>query len=84
MNKEQIIADLNELFKQRKEFYAFFDAKIPKKEGLNIFDFEKLDDANLRDFHKLFHRYDYAIRKLLPRIYKAYDIDMDKDLSKDF
>lgn len=38
---------------------------------------------NLRQIYTLFHKYDYAIRKLLPSIYKAYKIDT-KDLKSDF
>lgn len=39
---------------------------------------------NLEQIYKLFYNYDYGIRKLLPNLYKAYDIDIEKDLSKDF
>ncbi len=111
--KDKIIGDLNALFKTRGEFYAFFDAKIPKFAGTELFDFKALrakneensanlissrgesgensanstqsvDNVNLEQIYKLFHHYDYAIRKLLPSIYKAYEIDSEKDLSKDF
>ena len=40
--------------------------------------------VDLEQIYKLFYHYDYAIRKLLPSIYKAYKIDTEKDLSKDF
>lgn len=39
---------------------------------------------NLEQIYTLFYHYDYAIRKLLPSLYKAYEIDSEKDLSKDF
>lgn len=40
--------------------------------------------VDLEQIYKLFYHYDYAIRKLLPSVYKAYKIDTEKDLSKDF
>ena len=40
--------------------------------------------VNLEQIYKLFYHYDYAIRKLLPSLYKAYEIDSERDLSKDF
>ena len=114
--KDKIINDLNALFKARAEFYAFFDAYIPKVGQTAVFDFAKLHSAssidgansahkqtdtnsagedlnsntnsnqspNLEQIYKLFYNYDYGIRKLLPNLYKAYEIDTEKDLSKDF
>ena len=141
--KDKIIGDLNTLFRARAEFYAFFDAQIPKFAGTQLFDFKALranssafetsengenvansacgaasgekcvenltnsisncgengensvnlvssrgensaQSVNLEQIYKLFHHYDYAIRKLLPSIYKAYEIDSERDLSKDF
>ena len=133
--KDKVIGDLNALFKARGDFYAFFDAKIPKVGQTAVFDFEALkkskmprgealkgsensacntalktplkkgensacgvaetlknstlgtaDDENidLECIYRLFYHYDYAIRKLLPSIYKAYKIDSERDLSKDF
>ncbi len=105
--KDKIINDLNTLFKARAEFYAFFDAHIPKVGQTAVFDFAKLHSAssineansagenlnsntnsnqspNLEQIYKLFYNYDYGIRKLLPNLYKAYEIDTEKDLSKDF
>lgn len=84
MSKDEIIADLNKLFAARSKFYAFFDANLPKLKNTDVFDFDSLEDANLKDAYKFFHHYDYAIRKLLPAIYEKFDIDMDKDLKKDF
>lgn len=140
--KDKIIGDLNALFRARAEFYAFFDAQIPKFAGTQLFDFKALrasgsafetsengenvanstcgaasgekcgenlanlvssrgkndknltnsaansaqsvDNVDLEQIYRLFHHYDYAIRKLLPSIYKAYEIDSERDLSKDF
>ena len=82
MKKDEIIADLNKLFSARSKFYAFFDANLPKVKNTDVFDYSS--DENLKDAYKLFHHYDYAIRKLLPSLYEKFDIDMDKDLKKDF
>lgn len=87
--KEKIINDLNALFKARAEFYSFFDAHIPKIAHTDVFDFDKLkvlntdNLAHLERIYTLFYHYDYAIRKLLPKLYKAYEIDSE-DLAKDF
>ena len=117
--KDKVIGDLNALFKARGDFYAFFDAKIPKVGQTAVFDFEALkkskmpcgealkkdensacgvdetlknsahstandESVDLECIYRLFYHYDYAIRKLLPSIYKAYKIDSERDLSKDF
>ena len=148
--KDKVIGDLNALFKARGDFYAFFDAKIPKVGQTAVFDFEALKKSNLpcgkalkgsqnsafetlkkgknsacntdlkeargtplkkgensacgvdetlnnstlgtaddesvdlECIYRLFYHYDYAIRKLLPSLYKAYKIDSERDLSKDF
>lgn len=87
--KEKIINDLNALFKARAEFYGFFDTHIPKIAHTTVFDFDKLKALNadnlahLEQIYTLFYHYDYAIRKLLPKLYKAYEIDSE-DLAKDF
>lgn len=84
MSKEKIITELNALFKARAEFYAFFDAHIPKIGKSSVFDFAKAKESNLEQVYKHFYMYDYAIRKLLPSVYELYEIDSEKDLSKDF
>lgn len=84
MSKEKIINELNALFKARSEFYAFFDAQIPKIAKSEVFDFAKAKEANLEQVYQRFYHYDYAIRRLLPSLYKAYEIDSEKDLNKDF
>lgn len=82
--KDKIVDDLNALFKARTEFYAFFDAHIPKVEQTAVFDFAKAKQINAQQVYERFYHYDYAIRKLLPSLYKAYKIDSEKDLNKDF
>lgn len=81
--KEKVIANLNELFAARAEFYAYFDENVKKIGSTEVFDFDSAD-AKFKDFYTHFYKFDYAIRKLLPSLYKAYEIDSEKDLSKDF
>ena len=45
--KDKIIGDLNALFKARGDFYAFFDAKIPKVGQTAVFDFEALKKSKM-------------------------------------
>ncbi|WP_297194167.1 CmeU family protein [uncultured Campylobacter sp.] len=84
MDKDKIVGNLNSLFEIRKDFYNFFDTHMPKIENTDVFDFKNSKPLNAEEVYKLFNKYDYAIRKLLPSIYKAYEIDMEKDLKKDF
>lgn len=74
---------MNALFKQRTMFYAFFDEHIAKIPNSDVFDFDKAPNLQAKEVYKQFYHFDYAIRKLLPAIYKAYEIT-DEDLKKDF
>lgn len=82
--KEKIVENLNVFFTQRVKIYEFFDINIPKLANTELYDFSKLENKELEAMYKLFHHYDYAVRKLLPSLYGAYEIDVDKDLKKDF
>lgn len=84
MDKEKIVENLNALFKQRAEFYAFFDKNIKKLKDTDIFDFKDTQNLNAQEVYKCFYHFDYAMRKLFPAIFKAYEINPSKDLSKDF
>ncbi|MBM0636809.1 hypothetical protein LNU06_01335 [Campylobacter sp. VicNov18] len=83
MDKTKIVENLNALFKQRAEFYSYFDKNIPKIKNTEVFDFKSAKDLNPEELYKQFYHFDYAIRKLLPAIYKAYEIT-DEDLNRDF
>ncbi|EIA0022711.1 hypothetical protein ACLU5X_001950, partial [Campylobacter jejuni] len=48
-----------------------------------VFDFKNAKNLNPEEVYKQFYHFDYAIRKLLPAIYKVYEIT-DADLDKDF
>lgn len=83
MDKAKIVQNLNTLFKQRAEFYSYFDKNIAKINNTEVFDFKSAKNLNPEEVYKQFYHFDYAIRKLLPAIYKAYEIT-DVDLDKDF
>ncbi|ECL1829522.1 hypothetical protein FSM15_04005 [Campylobacter jejuni] len=83
MDKAKIVQNLNVLFKQRAEFYSYFDENIAKINNTEVFDFKNAKNLNPEEVYKQFYHFDYAIRKLLPAIYKAYEIT-DADLDKDF
>ncbi|HFW6661054.1 TPA: CmeU family protein [Campylobacter jejuni] len=83
MDKAKIVQNLNALFKQRAEFYSYFDENITKINNTEVFDFKNAKNLNPEEVYKQFYHFDYAIRKLLPAIYKAYEIT-DADLDKDF
>ncbi|EAI9055366.1 hypothetical protein C0881_06165 [Campylobacter jejuni] len=83
MDKAKIVQNLNALFKQRAEFYSYFDENIAKINNTEVFDLKNAKNLNPEEVYKQFYHFDYAIRKLLPAIYKAYEIT-DADLDKDF
>ncbi|EOH4181088.1 CmeU family protein [Campylobacter jejuni] len=83
MDKAKIVQNLNALFKQRAEFDSYFDENIAKINNTEVFDFKNAKNLNPEEVYKQFYHFDYAIRKLLPAIYKAYEIT-DADLDKDF
>ncbi|HEF1643473.1 TPA: hypothetical protein R8T94_001019 [Campylobacter jejuni] len=83
MDKAKIVQKLNALFKQRAEFYSYFDENIAKINDTEVFDFKNAKNLNPEEVYKQFYHFDYAIRKLLPAIYKVYEIT-DTDLDKDF
>ena len=83
MDKAKIVQNLNALFKQRAEFYSYFDENIAKINDTEVFDYKNAKNLNPEEVYKQFYHFDYAIRKLLPAIYKVYEIT-DTDLDKDF
>lgn len=56
---------------------------LPKSMDTEVFDFKNAKNLNPEEVYKQFYHFDYAIRKLLPAIYKVYEIT-DTDLDKDF
>lgn len=72
--KEILEVQIRELLKARGEFFDFLDAKIPRKNGTDVFDFKQCEDDNLKAVYAKFYSYDYAIRRLLPYVYEAYGV----------
>ncbi|MDA3056167.1 MULTISPECIES: CmeU family protein [unclassified Campylobacter] len=75
MEKSQIVKEnIEKLLDNRAEFYALFDEKIPKFGDTDVFDFKNAKDCDIKEIYEKFHKYDYAIRKLLPYLYEAYGV----------
>ncbi|EPV6929878.1 CmeU family protein, partial [Campylobacter upsaliensis] len=53
---------------------------LSKKENIDAFDFSKKNELNAEEIYKRFYHFDYAMRKLLPPLFKAYEIHPAKDL----
>lgn len=81
MDKIKVIEDINALFKQRMECYNFFDKNLNKIKGTEAFDFNENKALDAKEVYTQFYHFDYAIRKLMPAIFKAYEIDPNKDLN---
>lgn len=69
MSKENLRQNLDEVFKNRDEFFAMLDRYIPKKPNSNIFDFDKVEDKSLKEVYEKFYAYDYSVRKLMPDLF---------------
>ncbi|MDL0088477.1 CmeU family protein [Campylobacter gastrosuis] len=65
---------LKEIFKARDEFFKLLDQNVPKINGTEVFDFKNAKSVDLKDVYAKFYAYDYSVRKLLPDVYKAFDI----------
>ncbi|EIN3142657.1 hypothetical protein LOS27_001684, partial [Campylobacter jejuni] len=46
MDKAKIVQNLNTLFKQRAEFYSYFDENIAKINNTEVFDFKNAKNLN--------------------------------------
>ncbi|MBP3223837.1 MAG: hypothetical protein J6M14_00865 [Campylobacter sp.] len=77
MEKELVEQNIKELLGARAGFFALLDEKVPKIAGTDVFDFANAKEANLREIYAKFYSYDYAIRKLLPYLYKAYGVSFN-------
>ena len=78
MEKSEIVKEnIKNLLEKRAEFYALFDEKIPKFKDSDVFDFKNAKQADIKEIYEKFHKYDYAIRKLLPYLYEAYGVEFN-------
>ncbi|MBE2984921.1 hypothetical protein CCAL9344_04050 [Campylobacter sp. RM9344] len=70
----QVKEKIEKIFAARAQFFELLDANVPKKGDTDVFDFDKAKDVNLKEIYAKFYAYDYAVRKLLPDVYSAYDV----------
>ncbi|NLK66038.1 MAG: hypothetical protein GX282_00960 [Campylobacteraceae bacterium] len=73
-DKEIIEEQLKKFGESREEFFKLLDSLVPRLTNTDVFDFENCEDKNLKEIYAKFYSYDYAIRRILPFVYKAYDI----------
>lgn len=78
MDKKEILEKhIAEFGSSRDDFFELLDELIPKIGNTNVFDFESCEDKNLKEIYNKFYHYDYAIRRILPFVYDAYDIKFE-------
>ena len=70
--KKEVVKKLRELFNSRDEFFNYLDSKVSKVPNTDVLDFG--DNKELKEIYAKFYSYDYSIRKLLPYLYKTYEI----------
>ena len=75
--KQEVEKNIKELLAARAEFFKFLDERVPKIAGTDVFDFERAGTASLKEIYAKFYGYDYAARKLLPYLYRTYELDFD-------
>ena len=75
--KQEVEKNIKERLAARAEFFKFLDERVPKIAGTDVFDFERAGAASLKEIYAKFYGYDYAARKLLPYLYRAYGLDFD-------
>ena len=75
--KELVEKNIKELLGARAEFFKFLDERVPKIADTDVFDFERADTTSLKEVYAKFYGYDYAARKLLPYLYRAYGVNFD-------
>lgn len=73
MQKDEFKSLIDDIFANRDELYASFD-KFIKTDGK--FDLNLCEDEKIKEIYKKFYKYDYAVRKILPSVYKKFDIDV--------
>ena len=73
--KSEIVkGKIEQILKARSEFFEEMDRQVPKINGTDVFDFDKVDKSDLKAIYSKFYAYDYSLRKLLPDVYAAYDV----------
>ena len=78
MEKSQEVKEkIEKIFEARSAFFAELDRQVPKKNGTDVFDFSKVKEADLKEIYAKFYAFDYNVRKLLPDVYKAYNVNFN-------
>ena len=78
MEKSQEVKEkIEKILEARSAFFAELDRQVPKKNGTDVFDFSKVKEADLKEIYAKFYAFDYNVRKLLPDVYKAYDVNFN-------
>ncbi|KEA46289.1 CmeU family protein [Campylobacter mucosalis] len=72
--RDEIQAKLDDIFKARGDFFALLDTLVPKKNGTDVFDFANAKEADLKEIYAKFYAFDYSVRRLLPDVYKVFDV----------
>lgn len=76
-DKENVTNGIKTLLDARGEIFKFLDENSVKIGNTDTFDFEKSKDLDFKDMYSKIYAYDYAIRRLLPYLYKAYEVKFD-------
>lgn len=78
MNEVEFIkTQIQSMLKAREEFFKVLDENVPKKGNTDVFDFDGAKDKSLKDLYRKFYDYDYAIRKLLPKVYEKFGVSFN-------
>lgn len=76
-DKELVKKQIEEFLAARGRFFEVLDASVPKKGNSTAFDFDACNEPSLKALYKEFYAYDYAVRKMLPHIYKKFDLSFN-------
>ena len=75
MQESNVVKEkIEKILAARSEFFALLDERVPKVGATDVFDFNKAQEANLKEIYAKFYAYDYAVRKLLPDVYDAFSV----------
>lgn len=76
-DKKIVEENIKNLLKNRDEIFQFLDENSEKIGDTDVFDFTKCKELDFKQTYAKFYAYDYAIRKLLPYLYKSYEVKFD-------
>ena len=76
-DKELVKKQIEEFLAARGRFFDVLDANVPKQGNSTAFDFDACKEPSLKALYTEFYAYDYAVRKMLPYIYKKFDLSFN-------